>query len=299
MSYPTGSLGPGTGILDTRPGANSNSGASKAPSKNPELSFRRELRIDSATAQKIETWTGPYDKLLEKAKEYEFGSMVTDSELFPGGSDTEGTGWSYATVSNVSLSRNRGNVGTLVVTISQWRQEILVSIDHVEISRPILTWRKDSESNKPDLPKIQKWKKLEEAAWEDYAAFKVDGEELEGATRDLAEMIFNGIESYTLYAPVVTLALRTFSPPILSLKPVGEVAEAVKSPYPWKAARGIELEDVVRDCKNPITGMAWKWLVASSRVSPLSDGSYNWVLQFQGIDSVDSKLYDYTNGGGN
>lgn len=274
-------------------------GSEEASSSEPTLTYRKEIRIDSTTATKTETWTGEYDKLLEKAKEYKFGKVVSDADLFTGGSDTEGVGWSYPTITNVSLSRGRGKIGTLIVLISQWRQEVLVSIDHVEISRPIMTWQHDAEAedDRPDLVKIAKWKKLEDTAWEDYAAFKVDGKELEGVDKDLAELIYKGVETYTIYAPVVSLTMRTFSPPELTLKPIGSVHDSVNGPYPWKAARDIEIADVVRDCKNPSSNKEWKWIVVSSRSTPSADGSYTWVIQFQGIDDVDSKIYEYASGG--
>lgn len=276
-----------------------NNSAEAAPSSGPSLTYRKEIRIDSTTATKTETWTGEYDKLLEKAKGYVFGSVVSDSDLFTGGSDTQGGGWSYSTITNVSLSRGRGKVGTLIVVTSQWKQEVLVSIDHVEISRPIMTWKQDAKSNddRPDLVIISKWKKLEDTAWEDYAAFKVDGEVLKDATKDLAEMIFKGIESYTIYAPVVSLTMRTFGPPDLSLKPIGSVHGSIDCPYPWNAARNVDIADVVRDCKNPVSGKEWNWLVASSRSTPSADGSYTWIIQYQGIDDIDSKIYDYVSGG--
>jgi hypothetical protein len=110
-------------------------------------------------------------------------------------------------------------------------------------------------------------------------------------------MIFKGIESYTIYAPVVSLTMRTFGPPDLSLKPIGSVHGSIDCPYPWNAARNVDIADVVRDCKNPVSGEEWNWLVSSSRSTPSADGSYTWIVQFQGIDDIDSKLYDYVSGG--
>jgi hypothetical protein len=134
--------------------------------------------------------------------------------------------------------------------------------------------------------------------WDAFIQAKMAGaQDLEDVDKDLAELIFKGVESYTIYAPVVSLTMRTFSPPELTLKPIGSVHDSVDCPYSWKAARDIEIADVIRDCKNPSSNKEWKWIVVSSRSTPSADGSYTWVIQFQGIDDVDSKIYEYASGG--
>lgn len=258
------------------------------------LTFRKDILFEAASAKKMEFWTGPFSELLEKAKGYSQSmySMYQDSDLPSGGSDTQGSGWSYPLISNISLQRQQGNIGSLSITITQAKQVAFATVDFVEISRPIICWRAWNGNNKPDISLIARWQKQKDASPENYAAFKTeDGTELSGDTKKLAEMIYKGIEHYSVYLPVVSVTLRTFSPPQLALYPIGKISTP-EVPYGWPLAGGETIDNIIRDLKDSETDEAFSsWVISSSRSSNNADGTYTWVLQFQGCSGIENDLF--------
>lgn len=261
----------------------------------PHLTVHKEILLGTSVNRKVETWSGPYDNLLEKAKAYELGKYVEDDDLPAGTSDTNAAsvGYGYAFVSEVRLTRDNGNVGRMVVTISQNRARVFVSVDHVEVQRPIETWRADEGDNAPDLAKIRVWKALKGVNDEDYESFK--GLTEGSPTRMLAELIYKGIQTYSVYAPVVTVTMTTFSFPQLNLEPVGEIHDSPVSPYGWDEVHGKSIRDIIQNFtkpnSRPHTSDGYKWLLASSKCTPNADGTYQWVMQYQACDAVEEVLF--------
>ncbi len=252
----------------------------------PHLSVHKEIALGTTANRKVETWQGPYDKLLEKAKAYDLGMYEEDNDLPSGGSDTQGGGYGYAFVSDVKLTRENGNGGRLVVTYTQNRQIVLASVDFTEVQRPIRNWRSDSE-DAPDLAAIREWEEKKDDEYSAYANFTG----LTGNTKKLAEMIFKGIETFSVYAPVVTLTATTFSFPQTSLVRIGGAYDEPKFPYPWDLAHGLSTGDITQYLKKK-DNSNYKWVLSSSRTTPNADGTYQWVLQYQGCDAVEEVLFE-------
>lgn len=253
------------------------------------LTVHKEVTLGTSVNRKVETWQGPYDELLEKAKAYTLGASVDDPDLPAGGSDTEGTGYGYAFVSDAKISRENGNGGRLVVMIVQNRQRAFVSVDFAEVQRPIMTWRADQGNDKPDLTRIRTWKAKEETDYEAYAEFRG----LSGNTKKLAEMIFKGIETYSVYAPTVTVTLTTFSFPQLSLCPVGTAYDKPADGYGWKEVHGRSVSEIAENFLRSTgdSSKRYTWVLASSKCTPNADGTYQWVLQSQACDDVEEVLF--------
>ena len=272
------------GGLDSLGGIGLGNGGSAS---GEHLTVSKEISLGPVVNRKVETWQGPFDKLLGKAKAYVIGAYVDDGDLPSGGSDTQGGGCGYAFVSDVKLSREKGGVGRLVVTYSQNRQLVFVSVDNTEVQRPIKTWKADAEDDAPDLAKIREWEAKEETNYSDYASFKGLG----GNTKKLAEMIFKGIEHYSVYAPVVTLTATTFSFPQTDLVRIGGAYAEPKFPYPWDLAHGISQSSLTQYLKKT-SNDDYKWVLVSSRSTLNADGTYQWVLQYQACDSVEEELFE-------
>lgn len=254
---------------------------------SPHLTMHKEVALGASVNRKVETWQGPFAKLLEKAKAYNIGAYVEDPDLPSGGSDTSGGGYGYAFVSDVKLTREAGNVGRLVVAITQNRQVVYAAVDHVEVQRPIRTWV-PREGDAPDLTKIREWEKLGEKddTYASYAGFTG----LSGNTKKLAEMIFKGIEHYSVYVPAVTLTATTFSFPQHNLVRIGGAYDEPKFPYPWELAHGLQTSDLTQNLRKEDSSH-YTWVLASSRSTPNADGTYQWVLQYQACDSVEEVLF--------
>lgn len=250
------------------------------------LSVRKEIALGPVVNRKVETWQGPFDELLTKAKAYDIGAYVEDADLPDGGSDTQGGAYGYAFVADVKLSRENGNVGRLVVTYAQNRHLVLVSIDNTEVQRPIKTWRADDAVDPPDLAQVREWEAKKDTNYSAYANFTG----LSGNTKKLAEMIFNGIENYSVYVPVVTLTGTTFSFPRTDLVRIGGAYAEPKFPYPWPLAHGLTQADITQDLKKS-NNEDYTWVLASSRTTPNADGTYQWIIQYQACDSVEEVLF--------
>lgn len=257
------------------------------------LTVHKEIVLGTTANRKVETWQGPYDRLLEKAKAYDIGKYVEDNDLPTGTSDTNasGVGYGYAFVSDARLTRDNGNAGRLVVTFTQNRARAFVSVDFAEVQRPIRTWKADAGSNeKPSLPLIRTWEAKKNAAPSEYESFQG----LSGNTKKLAEMIFKGIETYSVYAPVVTVTLTTFSFPQLSLLPVGTVYGVPEIPYGWQEVHGRTISEIISNFEKPSSGSSregYQWVLSSSKCSPNANGTYQWVLQYQACDEVEEVLF--------
>lgn len=253
----------------------------------PHMTVHRELNLGITVNRKVETWQGPYDKLCDHARGISLFENVDDPDLPKGSADTEAGGYGYPFVSDIKLVRENGNVGRMTITVTQNRQAAIVAVDFTEVQRPIKTWRADKEENAPDLAKIREWESWQETNWKDYAEFKG----LQGDTKTLAEMIFKGIENYSVYAPVVSITLTTRTAPQLSLYPVGEANGAPEIPYGWKDIHDRSINDILNNLKRPGTTSDYTWVRASSRATPNADGTYQWVLQYQACDAVEEALF--------
>lgn len=275
------------------------SGSGSGGNVEPHLTVHKEVVLGTSVNRKVETWQGEYDKLLEMAKAYELGKYVSDDKDLPAGTsdtDASGTGYGYAYVSDVKLTRENGNAGRLVVTFTQNRARAFVSVDFTEVQRPIRNWKADAGGegsqqggdDAPDLAKIREWEAKKESNYSEYADFKG----LSGNTKKLAEMIFKGIETFSVYAPVVTVTLTTFSFPQVDLYRIGKKFDEPKIPYGWKEIHDTSMESIVQRFVKENSDNGYTWVLGSSKVTHTANGTYQWVLQYQACDSVEEVLFE-------
>lgn len=271
----------GSGLDDLGGGGGLSGGDDTTSSAH--LTVHKEVTFGITGARKVETWQGPFDELIDTAKAYDFAGTVEDPDLPEGGSDTSGEEWGLPRIIDAKIVRENGGVGRLTVVKTQNRHVAHISIDFTEVQRPIKTWHADRESDAPDLAAIRAWEAKEETDYANYAAFTG----LSGDTKTLAEMIFKGIEHYSVYRPVVTVTLTTDDAPQLALYPIGNVYAEPEIPYGWTDIHGKTVTDLVAgDAEDYV------WVLGASRATPNADGTYQWVLQYQACDSVEKALFE-------
>lgn len=254
-----------------------------ADTSHVHLTVHKEVTLGIDGSRMVETWQGSWDEIIAKMKAIDPSAAVAEGDLPEGGSDTSGSGWGYAHVIEAKAVRETGGGGRLVVIMSQNRQAAKISIDFTEVQRPIKTWHADKESGAPDLAAIREWEAKADTNWNAYATF----EGLSDDTKVLAEMIYKGIEHYSVYVPVVSITLTTEDAPQLSLYPIGNVYAAPEIPYGWTDIHGKTVADLIAG-----EGTSdYVWVLGSSRATPNADGTYQWVLQYQACDSVEEALF--------
>lgn len=276
----------------------------------PDVRMTYDARISmSDTTNKAEVhYTGSYGALAEEARkltgggsgEGSEGGVVsgTSGDLPEGNSDSDGD-FGAQRVSGAVLSRLRGGVGHMAVTVTQNVHRAQFGMDWTEVSKPIRTWGADfGESERPDLGKIREWESQREGNPSAYYDLKIGTEELEGTTKTLASFIARGIESYSRYAPVFTIALVVDAAERAADTDVriGMVGDP-QCPWGWKDAKGRSAADFVDNLKKPNSESKYEWLLVKSTLTPLPDGRHQWNLAWQGADTIEAELYAYPNGG--
>ena len=308
-----GTLGEGGGRLvdhPTDPLTNSKGwGGVGGDASSAHLTVEKSYRIQSDRVTKAETWTGPYEELLDKARGLPIG---WDDGVAPELAEM-GKGrlqpMDEPFVSANSMSRAAGNIWTLnleytqLFAVSQW------SVSFNAIEKDIHTWMSDAddENARPDIALVRAWEALEPQS-EGYRNFTVNGEPLTGNTLELAQMIARGVSSYTLYQPVMacTYATRHAISVGECLNHVyegdGAVVDAIDklttgaratSMMQGQPMNGADLTmmfptDVAtpKSNKNPII-----WVNSSDRLQHNPDGTFTRSMEFTGVTSVDRNLY--------
>ena len=257
-------------------------------------------------------YQGDYAALRTLADSVEIGKSITSASsdgtgvatsLPLGASDTEAStgstsGVGYAKPFNVQLTRTNGNRGQLVVSFSQNRQKAVWTVDFVEVSKPIRTWNADKQNGAPDLSQIRQWEQNETANPSLYWAFKYDSSHnMTGDTLLLAQMISKGIDSYSLYVPVVTCTVNLSEPPDLLGNAPGVIDDPA-APNGWLDANEHRATDIIGNLVNPRTNTAYEWLLSAVKVSTNSDGTYQLTKSWQAADKIDENLYGSGGQGG-
>lgn len=174
--------------------------------------------IQQANGYEIITanWSGEYDSLRTKSQYYYIGSHLSSSTIdFPEIDSNSG-----AIVMANTLTRREGNLADLSISIGHYidqEKNWFCSLDMVAIPKDIRTW-KPADGDAPDLTIIQYWEGMKESEPQYYAQFKyrepsaTEGElgELkdipaDSSTKKLAEMMFQGVNNYTIHAPCITI----------------------------------------------------------------------------------------------
>lgn len=287
--------------------SDTNTFAGEGPGASPHLT--REFSADSNEQGNtlVLPFEGTRAELFEKLKGSEFFKQWNGegADAFPsGGSTTSGTGYSIPYLSRVRIRRTRGPVCLAEFVINQVRVRGIWGLDFAEISKPILAWYRpgtppedDDENNRPSGQKIREWMKLgnDNPASPDYNGFMINGEKLEGATLTLAQMIYRGVESFSVWVPVATWQCRVFDPPDISLYPVGNQISELAAPHGIMELGDKDFLSHMNGLTSRWSGEPWIWVRTASRVATNPDGTYIWTMQFTAAEKADEDLYPKEN----
>jgi hypothetical protein len=191
------------------------------------------------------------------------------------------------------VSEREGGLATTNESISVLLKVESWNVDFAEISKDIRTWI--SSPNNPDavygteaarqLACLRNWENLAEVQdWEHYSAL----EYATGATYAplptpadiVAQKILKGVQSYSIYAPVVTrTTVWPFKPDVTGR--LGKI-DTPASRDGWTSYNGETYS---------FTGLADSWLKNVERSSSNGDGTFTLTEGWLGADEVDADLY--------
>lgn len=278
-------------------------GGKNGGAESPHRSHPLQLVTNEGGNTLTVSFEGTRAELFEKLKSSTFFKTWDGdgADAFPeGGSTTSEAGWSYPYLTRAIIRRTIGPVCQADFVVNQVRIAGIWGLDFAEISKPILAWYKpgtapkdNDENNRPDVAKIRAWMKLgeENPASPDYAGYKVDGTELAGATLTLAKMIYRGVESFSVYAPVVTWQCRLFDPPDIGTYPVGNRVDEIQAPHRIKEIGNKGFLSHINNLSSKWTGERYIWVRSGSKVATNPDATYMWTMQFLGVEKADEDLY--------
>lgn len=257
--------------------------------------------IQQANGYEIITanWSGEYDSLRTKSQDYYIGHHITSATIdFP-----EITSNSGAIVIANTLTRREGNLADLSISIGHYidqEKNWFCSLDMVAVPKDIRTWKPSGEGEvAPDLTIIQYWEGMKENEPTYYAQFKyreppaTEGElgELkdipEGNTKKLAEMMFQGVNSYTIHAPCITITTYYSS---------GQVyfdGEKIDCQYDkdWMKTTLNTYAIGAYDWGDIIANLANVWIFTDYKVTTQANGLTQITKRWIGADEAREELY--------
>lgn len=264
------------------------------------LTFTAQLFIEAMRRGEVQTWEGGQSAILSGFKSLKVGAPATNYKFITAANGDWGTPF----VGGVQAPRRHGKVWTMQVTVVQLRKCVLWTLDFAEVQKNIKTWMQNipvtedqSDYSSPDLSQIAQWERAKDIQdWDDYDNFKtVDGDELTGRTRDLAEMIYKGIDSYTIHTPVPTMSMRYFDEVEGTGVLLDKYLQALPTgPQGWEELGGANIHgqlDKLKEVQMSGGTIVYKWLCISDKATPNGDGSCTRTIQFMRVDEVEQNLY--------
>lgn len=264
------------------------------------------------------TWQGAVDDLVAMVKQTKFQDTWEEAEnevaeavekAVPSYWDT-----THSVVTDMRVGRGTAGRGSLSCTVAVIRNMAVWNVDFSEVTKDIRTWHQEKdrdEKERPDLSAISAWEALkgDSAHVEMYTNFEYfDGtteKQMEegSATRDLAEMMFRGIESYPVYIPVVTCQATSASYNDITASQWGASGQYLSCErYPedldgFDHVGGVTADMIMADVGQNPDGRSRHWLVTADRLTINGDGTFARTMQWTGLDEIEEKLYK-TEGGG-
>lgn len=178
--------------------------------------FKKTIQHANGYKFITQTWSGDYDTIKLFSEYYPLGHNVAG-----GDSDFPDAQADDTIVTANTLTRREANIADLNITIAtilgdekMW----FCSLDMIAVPKDIRTWKPSGEGEvAPDLTIIQYWEGMKATEPQYYAQYKyreppatvgelgVLKDIPEGSTKKLAEMIFQGVNNYTIHAPCLTI----------------------------------------------------------------------------------------------
>lgn len=271
------------------------------------LTIAAQLFAEPMRRGEVQTWEGDESDVVAAFRSVKVGDTPDRLEFISSAGDSWGTPF----IGGVQAPRRSGKTWTMQITVVQLRKCVLWTLDFAEIQKDIRTWRQDipvadgqeQSAGIPDLAKLALWERAKEVNdSEDYDSFKtVNGDALEGSTLELAQMIYKGIESYTIHTPVPTMTMRYYD----EITGTGALLDKYltslpKGPAGWDELGGAQMHSQMADLTEFHTDGAggvgtitYRWLCVSDKSSPNGDGSCTRVVQFMRINQIEDKLYSH------
>lgn len=260
--------------------------------------FKRTVQQANGYEVVTATWQGDYDELYYKSLQYRIGRVEeASSEEFP-----EATLGSAVVTAN-NLTRREGNLGDLSISLAvlHWSQEKhwYCSLDYVAVPKDIRTWKPVGDVA-PDLTIIQYWEGMKATEPQYYAQYKYreppteEGElgELvdipDGTTKKLAEMIFQGVNNYTIHAPCITAS--TYNLTYADL-----FAKKIDKQVAWFALKSyLEASSIGIVNWGSLIEIADVWIMTDFKVTTQANGLSQMTMRWLGATDAREELYPET-----
>ena len=241
--------------------------ATKVISKQPGLKTTTSVaRMDWGDAESL-------------ANELKVGFRTTSKVNF-----TEG-----GMLAGLTATRQNGGYGTVELTITEVEETEIWNLDFMELQKPIRNWKADDPSDPPDMKLLRAWERLRDTAggWEAYANFQTQLEagsstKLTGNTLKLAEMIFQGIEYFSVFTPVLT-RISTYN----DLSRVSDVGASIGTiGTPQGSGESIGNNNLAT-----LTKLATQWLKTKDSLQGAINGSFTRIETWLGAEKWNPDLY--------
>jgi hypothetical protein len=270
------------------------------------LTVEAHMFSDALRRGEVHVYEGFEEDIKDRFNALKVGDTGGDLRFLDDSDDAWGTPF----ISNIAAPRRAGKTWTMAVTITQLRKVVQWTIDFAEIDKDIRTWRQNiqsldddkEQSEIPDLVKLAQWERAKDIQdWTDYDDFKtVDGDELEDATLELAQMIKRGIDSYTIHTPVPTMSFMYYD----GVSGTGKLLDTYLTELPagpqgwtelgraemWEQMNALTYQDAPSWSTDGT--ISYKWLCVADKAVPNGDGSYMRTIQWMRVDKVEDKLYN-------
>lgn len=237
------------------------------------------------------TYEGFEESLSAFAAQFQIGSKFANEIDADGNIVHTGGLQDFSVVTANVMKRGNGGVWQATIQFATLYEISFWNIDFAEVSKDIKTWLVEQYTHDgyvhpkvwDELAKVAQWEHQREVeAWVTWQNFQYnsEGDTLEGMTRTLAEKIMKGVQTYSIYAPVITVTtIYVTKPELWETGTIGTRCNPQGFP-------GFEGEDYVDWCDK-----ANDWLKVGQKSNSNSDGTFTLVEQWQGADEVDPDLY--------
>jgi hypothetical protein len=227
--------------------------------------------------------------MRERVEKYPLGKAIDNNGEFTP-DDKLGGGIVCAS----QCTRKEANLGDAVISVciydKQKPQKWYISLDSLAVPKDIRTWE-PQEGEAPDLTKLGLWEAMKDNDIELYSAFQYRESDavydLEDNTLELAKMIYQGITSYTVHAPTITVS---FADPNQALEYIQNLD---------KQCDTNTLVTLLTDHKIGFTDWsnilgrtdAEKWILTDCKISQQANGISLVNLRWIGGSKIEEKLY--------
>lgn len=259
----------------------------------------------------VKTWQGPWDEIEKRLSSWKIGD-VEDCEDMPWPEN-----WNEhrkVKLMDARASRQQAGRGVLTATFVAIRPLVVWGLDFSEVTKDIHTWMADAEKSdaRPDLGIISQWEALKDdtAHIKEYTSFKYfstddDGQSAaidipDGNTKKLAEMIIKGIDSYSIFIPIITCQATAADIETVTggWCEIGALLGAEYKPEDddwFDNVGGVTASSLISTVgkyyKSDTETVERRWWMTADRLTVNGDGTLVRNMQWAGVDDINEYLY--------